>query len=496
MDTKSAFRGIYNQESSDNGTKHYRAAIRELFQSLWLIVFDLIALSISGISAILLRLILVDRSLRTTLYYTPLAVVTVILILIYAIQRMYPGVGISPSDEIRKLTLATSAGMALISIYLFIFQRGLQYSRSIFLILWFLALFFVPPMRLFAKRIGSILKIWGEPVAIIGQGSNLRKFLMHLKSHRLYGFVPVILVDFDSSVETKTKGKEIPPVMSGLWFFQHKRILYETGINTAFILQDDLPKNFQELILYEEVFKLRDLIVVSELGYIGGSAIMPYDLQGVLGLKVQRNLFMRRYRLIQRLVNILITFFSFPFALPIFLLFSILIRLETPGKIFYTQNRVGYKGKNFKMLKFRTMIQDADSVLADYLTNHPEARVEWEETHKLKQDPRVTRIGRFLRKTSLDELPQLWNVLKGEMSLVGPRPIVEEEIKYYGQSYKTYKKVKPGMTGLWQVSGRSDTSYENRVKLDEYYVRHWSIWLDFYILMRTMWAVVSRRGAY
>jgi Undecaprenyl-phosphate galactose phosphotransferase WbaP len=236
--------------------------------------------------------------------------------------------------------------------------------------------------------------------------------------------------------------------------------------------------------------------VISELGYLGGSAIMPYDLQGVLGLKVQRNLFMRRFQLIKRVINILVTILSIPIVLPLFLLFGILIRLDSPGKILYAQTRLGYEGKPFKMLKFRTMVNNADAVLEDHLANCPEAKSEWGEMHKLKDDPRVTRVGRFLRQTSLDELPQLWNVLRGEMSLVGPRPIVAEEITYYGQSYETYKKVKPGMTGLWQVSGRNDTSYENRVLLDEYYVRHWSIWLDFYILMRTLWAVVAQQGAY
>jgi lipopolysaccharide/colanic/teichoic acid biosynthesis glycosyltransferase len=128
--------------------------------------------------------------------------------------------------------------------------------------------------------------------------------------------------------------------------------------------------------------------------------------------------------------------------------------------------------------------------------SHPSQKAEWEEYHKLKNDPRVTRVGQFLRKTSLDELPQLLNVLKGEMSLVGPRPIVEGEIKFYGDSYRSYTQVKPGMTGLWQISGRNNTSFEYRVSLDEYYVRHWSIWLDFFILLKTIYAVLFRHGAY
>jgi lipopolysaccharide/colanic/teichoic acid biosynthesis glycosyltransferase len=139
---------------------------------------------------------------------------------------------------------------------------------------------------------------------------------------------------------------------------------------------------------------------------------------------------------------------------------------------------------------------DADWLLTQYLQVNSELRWEWEQDHKLRSDPRVTRAGRFLRATSLDELPQLWNVFRGEMSLVGPRPIVDEEIPKYGKVYELYQRVTPGISGLWQVSGRSNTTYEERVALDAYYVRNWSVWLDLVILARTVWSTVMRRGAY
>ena len=142
------------------------------------------------------------------------------------------------------------------------------------------------------------------------------------------------------------------------------------------------------------------------------------------------------------------------------------------------------------------MYPDADEKLKTYLESNPELQAEWDATHKLKKDPRVTRVGHFLRKSSLDELPQLINVLKGEMSLVGPRPIVDDEIKFYGKQYHIYCEVLPGMTGLWQISGRSDTSYVSRVHLDEYYVRNWSIWLDYYIIAHTGMVVLLSKGSY
>ncbi len=142
------------------------------------------------------------------------------------------------------------------------------------------------------------------------------------------------------------------------------------------------------------------------------------------------------------------------------------------------------------------MVCNSDEVLRQYLNAHPQAREEWLADHKLRDDPRVTTIGRWLRSSSLDELPQLWNVLKGEMSVVGPRPIVEAEVEKYGEIFELYKAVRPGITGLWQVCGRNDTTYHQRVRLDRYYVRNWSVWLDAYILARTAYVVFRRRGAY
>ena len=170
--------------------------------------------------------------------------------------------------------------------------------------------------------------------------------------------------------------------------------------------------------------------------------------------------------------------------------------MDSTGGVFYGHKRIGKGGREFTAWKFRTMVVDADLKLKEYLERNPESLAEWDATHKLKDDPRITWLGRILRRFSLDEFPQLWNVIKGEMSLVGPRPIVADEIHHYGNRFDPYTWVKPGMTGLWQVSGRNDTTYEERVSLDEYYVRNWSMWLDVYILARTVAIVLRRKGAY
>jgi lipopolysaccharide/colanic/teichoic acid biosynthesis glycosyltransferase len=156
---------------------------------------------------------------------------------------------------------------------------------------------------------------------------------------------------------------------------------------------------------------------------------------------------------------------------------------------------VGAGGKHFLCWKFRTMHVNAERLLDQCLQDSPILRAEWEQNQKLRDDPRVTRVGHLLRQTSLDELPQLWNVLRGEMSLTGPRPIVDVEVPKYGEVYKLYKRIRPGMSGIWQVSGRSDTSYAERVEMDSYYVRNWSVWLDLIILARTVKCVALGRGA-
>jgi len=195
-------------------------------------------------------------------------------------------------------------------------------------------------------------------------------------------------------------------------------------------------------------------------------------------------------------MNFVVAFAALVFLLPVMLLVALAIYGQDGGPILFAHRRIGLNGRHFNCLKFRSMAVDAEQRLATLLATDPVARAEWEKDHKLRQDARVTRLGAFLRKTSLDELPQLLNVLRGDMSLVGPRPIVEAEIVKYGRRFRNYCAVKPGITGLWQVSGRNDTSYRTRVVLDSVYARRRSFGLDAYILACTVPAVLTRRGSY
>nr|WP_246680135.1 sugar transferase [Mesorhizobium sp. B2-8-9] len=194
--------------------------------------------------------------------------------------------------------------------------------------------------------------------------------------------------------------------------------------------------------------------------------------------------------LLKRIMDLIIAATALVLAAPIMIVVGLLIRITAGGPAIFSHDRVGFGGKPFKCYKFRSMVANSEEVLKAYLHANPRARKEWEESRKIRNDPRVTFFGRLLRKSSLDELPQLINILRGDMSCVGPRPIVQDELKRYGDHQAEYLGTRPGLTGLWQVSGRSSMDYDNRVALDSQYVRNWSIWLDVVILLRTIVAVM------
>lgn len=224
-----------------------------------------------------------------------------------------------------------------------------------------------------------------------------------------------------------------------------------------------------------------------------------YELSNTrTNLIVYQNRLKSKYRRVfQQSLNYILAIILLPVLLPVIGVFSILIKRESKGPIFFTHHRVGQNGKTIPTYKFRSMYADAQERLEGLLKEDQKIRDEWNQSFKLKNDPRITKIGKFLRKTSLDELPQIFNVLKGEMHFVGPRPVLQEELdNYYKEDAEYYFMVKPGITGLWQVSGRSDTDYNFRVDTDKWYVLNWSLWLDIVILFKTIKTVLKKDGAY
>lgn len=224
---------------------------------------------------------------------------------------------------------------------------------------------------------------------------------------------------------------------------------------------------------------------------IGGAGLTDAQLMGENHIKQ-----LPRNSVAKRVLDVTLASLALVFLAPAFLLICLLVKLGDGGPAMFAHRRYGVHGRTFQCLKFRSMVVDAEDRLRQHLADDPDAAAEWARDHKLRHDPRITRIGAFLRKTSLDELPQLINILRGQMSIVGPRPIVHEEVIKYGDRFKYYAATRPGLTGAWQVSGRNHIDYDTRVEMDADYVRTWSIWSDLRIILLTVPAVLLRRGAF
>jgi len=425
--------------------------------------------------------------------YISLIYFVFIFALAYGLARLYPGIGMSPVEELRLLSISTTIvflWMGTLTFYLHNFER---YSRASFGLAWVFALVLVPTSRHLARSIFSSMGLWGEPIALIGYGECGSSLLNFLLNNPRLGYRPVIVINGYST-------SNIPAIPIPHYFddgqLPFSKIRDLDGIKTAILITTEIPQELLTKIVDGYWHKFHHLIMVNT-GQKGSSVwVEPRDVGGILGLEVRQNLFSNVEQFIKRVMDICLVILALPLLLLIFVILMILIRIDTPGPIIYTQKRIGKDGREFTIWKFRTMVINADQVLYEYLQKHPALQAEWNESQKIKSDPRVTAIGKILRRLSLDELPQFLNILHGEMSLVGPRPIVQEEIQYYRNKYHLYSKVKPGLTGLWQVSGRNDLDYTERVNLDEYYVRNWSVWMDIYILASTIKAVLTGKGAY
>jgi Undecaprenyl-phosphate galactose phosphotransferase WbaP len=410
-------------------------------------------------------------------------------LLAYAVYGLYPGVGLSPVYEMKRLLNATSIVFLLLIALTFWEQTSTNYSRLALAAAWLMALVLVQADRWLTRIIGRKLGFWGEPVAVVGTGPEGQYIVQFLNDHIRLGMRPVLIIDGDASYEESA-------LVS----------ISRSYIRTVILVIPEISAELLEQIKGHRFGYhsrrgengISRMIMISTLGWWGSLDVKPVDMEGVLGLQVSQNLINKWSNFIKRLTDLVFSVIFLILAAPFLLVIMTLIYLDSPGEIFYSQERLGRNGSIFKMWKFRTMCAGADQILAKYLAADPQLKNEFDSTQKLKKDPRITRMGKFLRKFSLDEIPQMINVLKGEMSLVGPRPYLLKQQEIIGKGIKNYQRVRPGMTGMWQVQGRGMVSFigKERDKLDEYYVSNWSIWLDIYLLLRTVQVVLSKDGAY
>ncbi|WP_088892744.1 undecaprenyl-phosphate galactose phosphotransferase WbaP [Leptolyngbya ohadii] len=462
---------------------------RSLLTFALMIASDVLALCVAAALSVYLHL-LMEGQLQPTLYWQLFPTLG-LFVLAYATIGLYPGVAISPVDEMRWLSLSTTLIYLALAATLFMQREGEVYDRGVFVLAWVLSLVLVPVCRGLMRSVFAPQPWWGYPVVVLGAGKTGEMVIRTLKRRPGIGLKPVLVLDDDPQKHGSLHGV---PVIGGV--AMAPRLARKRRIPYAIVAMPGVARNRLLEVIEQYGSSFAHLLIIPDLFEFSSLWVTAKDMGGVLGLEVRQRLLLPGPRFARFLIDLIATLLGGVVLLPMIVIIAVLIKLDSPGPIFYGQTRIGQGGEEFKAWKFRTMVQHADRALKDYLEAHPELREEWGRDQKLRYDPRVTRVGRFLRRTSLDELPQLWNILRGEMSLVGPRPIVEEEIPRYGDKFSLYTKVVPGLTGLWQVSGRNNVTYEERVSLDAYYVRNWSVWLDLYILARTVWVVVTGEGAY
>lgn len=341
----------------------------------------------------------------------------------------------------------------------------------------------------------SLLKsqgLWIRSTVIIGQGSNALDAQKALHSEPGLGFQVVGFVDVDEAQpQLKFESQSILDY-NGLQLLAKR-----PGVQWVIALEHSQSEQREDWLRKLAAWGAQDINVIPAMRGVPlyGTNISHFFSHEVALLRVHNNLRRWPARLTKRIFDTLVALILIVLLSPL-LLFLGLLLLGDGGKVIFSQKRVGKNGRAFNCFKFRTMALDAEDQLQLLLAQSPELKAQWDKDQKLKDDPRVSDLGSFLRRTSLDELPQLFNVLQGQMSLVGPRPIVEAELQRYGSEASYYLMVRPGMTGLWQVNGRSNLDYESRVYLDTWYVKNWSLWYDLVILIKTIRTVLSSKGAY
>lgn len=468
-----------------------RWAIFESHIRLWMVGFliaaDLFSLFSAFFVASQIRQlpgIIIDPS-----YLEILSLLAFTLVIMFGRNGLYPGVGLNYVDELRKTVSSTSLTFLVILVITFLLKTTHYYSRLILIITWLLALAFIPIGHYLMRRLLIRLQLWGDPVVIIGNAQTVMPLAEHFKENPQLGLRPVAVLRSDQCKSCTLKANDANSICA------IKMQARGLSLETALIAIENLNDIDQLVERFRTIFH-RIILIKNKNGRYGLNGIEFLDFANALGLQVKNNLLNPWSQVLKRLIDTFASFLGIMFLIPALALIALWIKLDSPGGVFYHQIRLGRNGQIFRMLKFRTMHQDADRFLIEKLAHDPGLKQEWDRYQKLKDDPRITRAGKFLRKFSLDELPQLWNVARAEMSLVGPRPMLLDQRKLYGEAFENYIQVTPGITGLWQVSGRNETTFTRRAELDNEYIQCWSVWLDIYILLKTAKVVFWQKGAY
>lgn len=370
-------------------------------------------------------------------------------------------------------------------IALYVFKSSNYLSRSYIVIFFMISFLSLYLFRQLLVKTCNRLNILKTPVIFVGNGKATEDIICFTNHNNCFGIKVADIVEeiedinqLRKNIITKIEQLKVKTIIIAIPNLEKSKLL-------------DLVEDIQPLV--------RNLMFVPNtvgIPVINLEVKKIYE-SNMLLLSIRNNLAKKTNRRIKRIFDIVFSLLTMVIIIPVSIVVIVLIMIESPGAApIFKHYRVGKGGILFPCYKFRSMIPNAQEKLQEYLKSDLEAQKEWNKYFKLKNDPRITKVGKFIRKTSIDELPQFINVLKGEMSWVGPRPIIKDEIHYYGKYIKDYYAVLPGITGMWQVSGRSEIGYKDRVSLDVWYVRNWSIWIDITLILKTIKTVLFRKGAY
>ncbi|MHB8985407.1 MAG: undecaprenyl-phosphate galactose phosphotransferase WbaP [Eubacteriales bacterium] len=400
--------------------------------------------------------------------------------------------------EARRLLKSVTLSFLFIMAAISLGKMSDEFSRTVLVLCYLASLILLPLGRYIAKTLLWHCGLWARPVLILGAGKTGELVARALWRDHYLGYK--ILGFLDDDPDKKHQGLKVNgtsfPVLGR--FNDSENIMKNYGVRDLVLAAPGMPPRKLVELVNRLQRSAKSVLVIPDLFGLpvtGVKADYFFDEQ-VLSFRVGNNLANPYNMLLKRLFDLIVGICIFIFILPLMIVIAVAIKFDSPGPVLFGHRRIGRNGKQFICYKFRSMISNAQEILSDVLVKDPCLQSEWENNYKLKNDPRITGMGNFLRRTSLDELPQIFNVFKGEMSLVGPRPITETEVPYFDYHITDFYLVRPGITGYWQVSGRSEMDYPRRVELESWYVRNWSLWLDITLLIRTLAVVMGGRGAY
>jgi Undecaprenyl-phosphate galactose phosphotransferase WbaP len=459
-----------------------------------LVISDLVAILVSFFIAYSLRKMLIPSmggDVKFSVLAPMLYMILILIIGLFITNDFYPGLGRTGVVEFKEILKIVSISYVVLGLASFVLNFSTVFSRAVFTFSWLLSCGFISLFRITVHNRGSLLSWWGKPCAIVGEQKDVTLVTTKLLHARRLALKPAVALVIGPRYKPATiNGIPSFPVSDAIiQMIKKSRINYVIFANHS----SELNRT-QKQLFYQLSLSFQKLLYVVGESPISTLSVKTLDLDGSFAFQMKYNLLNPISLALKRVLDLAICILSLAITFPIFLFLALIIWLDSPGPILFVQERMGKNGSVFNLHKFRTMEIGAEKKLETLLKSNPGLRKEYQKHHKIHNDPRITRVGKFLRKTSLDEFPQVWNVIRGDMSLVGPRAYLPEEKTQMGKSIEVIHRVSPGLTGWWQVMGRNELTFKQRLKLDEYYISNFSLWMDMYIAIKTIWVVISGNG--